>query len=335
VDEAGGEYHHILMRQLAEAKLKDEREVAARIAASERNASQLQDQLSDTRQRYMARLVQEKHEGELVIEKSRQEVIEDAEKAAERSLQARMACEEMTLANQKLKKLQLELSLKDAEEEARRLALLRSKEATAVARKQLEAQRFMDKQAIRQRLIDRACEELAAKSNEDHRIQEKQAEEARSKEDAELAARAAKRDRQRDAIAKSRAEVVAVRAAERARDEAEAAERFRMQTTKVAQMEREEVEKKLVTLRRARECRAAVESQIADKAVWKDVVREHGLREDAQTKAVLDEDEGRFQRIAYHAYEEAAAEGKNTIPIQKAMFAKTITLLPASVSMRL
>ncbi len=47
------------------------------------------------------------------------------------------------------------------------------------------------------------------------------------------------------------------------------------------------------------------------------------------------EDEGRFQHIARGVYEEAKAEGKNVIPIEKAMFAKSITLLPASCSMRI
>lgn len=63
--------------------------------------------------------------------------------------------------------------------------------------------------------------------------------------------------------------------------------------------------------------------------------REAALREDAIKAAVQAEDEGRFQHIARGVYDEAKAEGKNVVPIEKAMFAKSITLLPASCSMRI
>jgi hypothetical protein len=334
-DEAGGAYHEHLMKQLAESKKKDAEEVAARKAADMKNAGLQKVQLEDIRQRYISRLVQEKREGELVIEKSRQEVLEDAQKAAERSLQERMAAEEMALANQNLKKLRLELGKKEAEEDIKRQAQLRGKEEMAVARKRLEAERFMTKQATRQKMIDRATAELERAALKNTRIEEKQAQEARDREDAELAARAAKREKQRNAIELSRSQMVARREAEASREAAEEEERLERYAKKLEQMEREDFEKFELTQRKARNTRASVEAQISDKAAWRDAEREAGLREDAQTKALLGEDDARFRRIAQGVYEEAKGEGKNTIPIEKAMFAKSVTLLPATTSMRI
>jgi len=334
-DEVGGDYHHVMLKQMAEAEAKEVAKDAARKAANDHNAALQQVQLSEMRKRYMTRLQQEKKEGELVIEKSKQEVIEDAEKAAERSLQARMASEEMSLANQRLKKLQLELGLKEAEEDARRQAELKAKEVMAVARKRLEAERFMQKQATRQKMIDRACEELASKASKDQFIAEKQAQEARDKEDADLAAREAKRQWQKEAIDKSRAEQLARRKALAETEAAEAADRLERHRAKVERMEREEYEKVAAARKRAADCRGAVEGQIAAKQSLREYERAMALREDAQTKAVVAEDDVRFRRIAQGVYDEAAAEGRNTIPIEKAMFAQTITLLPASTSMRL
>ena len=334
-DGAGADYYQAMLREVAELNAKEDAKEARKKAAREHNRVLQQEQLAETRERYMARLRQEKREGELVIEKSKQELVEDAEKAAERKLQARMASEEMTLANQRLKKLQLELSLKEADEDAKRLAELRHKEHMAVARKELDGKRFIEKQAVRQRMIDRAVADLAARATEDDRVAEKQASEARAKEDAELARRDAKRQWQKDAIEESRRQVMERKKALADLEASEAAERFARHTAKVEQMERAEFDKQAAARRRNENTRAAIEQQIAVKAAVREAEREAQLREDAQTRAVLEEDEERFLRVARSVYEEARDDGKNTIPIEKAMFAKSITLMPASTSMRL
>jgi hypothetical protein len=335
IEQAGGEYHELMMKQLHESNLKAEKEEQERKAFLNKNAKLQKEQLNEVRDRYIKRLTQEKLEGEMIIEKSRQELIEDAEKAAQRQLQSKLAAEEMAIANSNLKKLQLEMKVKEAKEDNKRQDELRAKEQMAVSRKRLEAKRFIEKQNIRQRMIDKACEELSQKTATTNAVMEKQAKEARDREEVELARRAAKREQQREAIDKSRAEHVMARKHLAAKEAFEEAERIKNYKLKMEQLERDEVEKQLKLAEKARNVRNAVEAQILDKQALKDAEREIALREDAQTKAILDEDDLRFKRIAQAAYDAAAAEGKNTIPIEKAMHAKTITLLPASINMRL
>ena len=147
--------------------------------------------------------------------------------------------------------------------------------------------------------------------------------------------RDAKRQWQKDAIEESRRQVMERKKALADLEASEAAERFARHTAKVEQMERAEFDKQAAARRRNENTRAAIEQQIAVKAAVREAEREAQLREDAQTRAVLEEDEERFLRVARSVYEEARDDGKNTIPIEKAMFAKSITLMPASTSMRL
>ena len=83
-------------------------------------------------------------------------------------------------------------------------SLSASQEDMALARKKMEKLRFAEKQATRQKMIDRACEELNKKATSENVRLERQVEEARIKEDNELEMRAQKRQRQREAIERSR-----------------------------------------------------------------------------------------------------------------------------------
>ena len=167
------------------------------------------------------------------------------------------------------------------------------------------------------------------------RIEEKQAQEARDKEDADLAQRAAKREAQRAAIDQSRNEVIALKARQARQEKEEEDERQRLQRSKNERMEREEYDKQCASYQRNLDARAAIEAQVADKRAIKDAAREADLRDHARTAAVGGEDEQRFFEIAAGVHADAHGEGKNTIPIHKAMHAKTITLLPASTSLRI
>lgn len=335
VNAAGGEYHKIIMRDIAKAKKDEEEKAAKRKALLAENAVLQKEQLENLRKRYIARMDQEDEEGRLILAKSEQELVEDAEKAAERALQARLAAEEMGIANQNLKAMRLELRQQEAAEEVKRQADLRHKEEMAVARKRLEAKRFIERQNMRQKMIDRACEQLAAADNAHNEVMDKQAQAARDKEDADLAARQAKRDKAKADIELSRQQQLNRRRELRERDAKEEAERQRLYHEKVAAMDKAEAEKMLAAQQRAREQRECVEAQAMEKNILRDAERESKLREDAQTRAVLDEDDERFQRIAAGILAEAKAAGKNTVPIEKAMYAKGTTLMPASVGMRI
>jgi hypothetical protein len=333
-DERGGDYYFVMMQQLAEANKKEEEEVLARKAKYAEMSTLQQAQLADIRVRYIERLKQEKLEGELILLKSQQEVQEDAEKAAERMLQARMAAEEMQLANQSLKKLQLEMSLKEEEENQYRQAQLKKKEDLALQRKEMEARRFAEKQAVRQRMIDRACEELAAKAAKDDQIELKQAKEARDKEDADMAMRNEKRRRQREAIDRSRELQIRLKEEKNKMETEEAAQMVADYKVKIQEMEEEDFGERMAVRNKNLEMRASHEAQVAEKREWLHAERNAQLRADAQTRAVFGEDEERYKKMAEEVMNKAEAEGKNTRPIYKALYAKEIQLLPATTSLR-
>merc|ERR1719440_1465500 len=144
-----------MLAQITESEARERAEVEARAAKNREIAEMQQLQLGEYRQLYVRRLQQEAEE----------DVLEDHERAAERSLKARMQCEEMTLANSHLKGLRSELQQAEAREEAKRKEDLRKQEALNNARMTLEKNRFETRQAIRQRMIDRACEDLARIKN--------------------------------------------------------------------------------------------------------------------------------------------------------------------------
>merc|ERR1712196_473085 len=107
---------------------------------------------------------------------------------------------EMKKANERLAELKLVWAEEEAKEDEAIKACVRKKEEDTRARKKFLQDQFEAKQAIRQRMIDRACAELSKfKSNEDQRL-EAQAAEARAREDAELARREEMRRQQREAI---------------------------------------------------------------------------------------------------------------------------------------
>ena len=89
-------HHEQMLAQITESEARERAEVEARAAKNREIAEMQQLQLGEYRQLYVRRLQQEKEEGELLLKKAEEDVLEDHERAAERSLKARMQCEEMT-----------------------------------------------------------------------------------------------------------------------------------------------------------------------------------------------------------------------------------------------
>merc|ERR1719230_975752 len=203
-EERDEQYYVTMQQQLKEAEERETIEKEVREKKAKEIAALQQDQLQQYREAYLLRMKQEKREGEMIAARAEAQIQEDAEAAAERTLKARMAAEEMQLANQELKKLRLQVALQEEEAENKRKADLKRMDDLSAARKAMEQRRFREKQAVQQRMIDKAVEQLAQMKNTEDAILEKQVAEARAKEDNEMAIRAEKRARQRDAIDRSR-----------------------------------------------------------------------------------------------------------------------------------
>ena len=86
-------------------------------------------------------------------------------------------------ADKGLKKLKLEQQLVEQKEEERRQGDLKRKEYLVVERQRMEKARFDQRQATKQRLIDKASEELRNRINTEDKRLEDQVEAMRKKED--------------------------------------------------------------------------------------------------------------------------------------------------------
>ena len=235
-------HHEQMLAQITESEARERAEVEARAAKNREIAEMQQLQLGEYRQLYVRRLQQEKEEAEELLKKAEEDVLEDHERAAERSLKARMQCEEMTLANSHLKGLRSELQQAEAREEAKRKEDLRKQEALNNARMTLEKNRFETRQAIRQRMIDRACEDLARIKNTEEVRLEKQAREKREQEDALEALRAERAARQAAAIDRSRQMQLQLKAEKRRAEREQTAAMVTHWKAKNEAIEKEEAE---------------------------------------------------------------------------------------------
>lgn len=325
-------YVLVMAKQLADADARELQEDAKRKQKSQEIATIQQAQLAEFKENYISRLKEDMEDGILIAKKAQDDIEEERLRQVERSRAARVAAEEMRLANERLKVLRAEIAKEEELEEQKRKVDIEKKERLAKARAELEGKRFAEKQRIRQRMIDRACEHLAEVAAAADSREVKQAEEARAKEDAEMERRNERRRKQQEAIDKSRMLQVQMRK-ERAEQERQQnailAEHWKQRNTEVEREEREEREAKV---RRAREVRRSQESQIADKRRKRMEARAAQLLADEQTAAVMAEDDERFRGYADRVISEFEAAGKPTYTLQCARGAKDITVLPAGGS---
>eukprot|EP00620_Florenciella_sp_RCC1587_P014558 CAMPEP_0182569442 /NCGR_PEP_ID=MMETSP1324-20130603/10067_1 /TAXON_ID=236786 /ORGANISM="Florenciella sp., Strain RCC1587" /LENGTH=465 /DNA_ID=CAMNT_0024783717 /DNA_START=97 /DNA_END=1494 /DNA_ORIENTATION=+ len=327
-------YNITLKQQLVEAEAREKSESEMRGKKHAEMAILIQEQIGECQQTVVDRLRSEKRDGELVKKKAEDDLQRDAELQAEKALKARLQAEEMQLANQKLKQLKLTLELEEEKEGEKRKSDLKKKEDMALARKKMEKLRFAEKQATRQKMIDRACEELNKKATSENVRLERQVEEARIKEDNELELRAQKRQRQREAIERSRHIQMELQEQRRKADVEENQRLALHYERKVKEMEYEEASEQVAKKEKNREVRATQEAQKMEKRQWLAASQEEQLKADSQKLAVMEEDDARFRTMAQGVLEEAKREGKNTYPIMKALTIKDITLLPASTGSR-
>ena len=135
-----------------------------------------------------------------------------------------------------------------------------------------------------------------AKAAKDDQIQQKQAKEARDKEDADLAMRQEKRRRQREAIDRSRELQIRLKEEKKKMETEEAAQMVADYKVKIKEMEEEEFGERMAVRNKNLEMRASHEAQVAEKREWLEAERNAQLRADAQTRAVLAEDEERYKK---------------------------------------
>lgn len=124
------------------------------------NAKMVQDQLDDFKMTFIKRLQDDEAEGKKIRSAVEEELEREKLKELEKKKKAAKQREEFKKANEELLKLQAQIALKEKEEERRIDEYAKKREAMTYVRKTKEEERFKNKQAIRQKMIDRQIEEL-------------------------------------------------------------------------------------------------------------------------------------------------------------------------------
>lgn len=325
-------FHEDMLKQLKEAGSRETAEVSARETKARAIATIQRSQLDEYRNIYLEKLEREKDEGKLLVAKAQDDLKEDAGRAYAKIVRAKAQSAEMAKANDDLKVLRVELAKEESVADAKRKSERAVMENLAVKRKELEAKRFEERQQVRQRMIDTACQRLSEfQTDEDHRMHA-QAAEARAREDNELEMRAQRREKQRAAIDQSRALQMRLRAEKSKEEKAQVVWLREHWKAKNAEIEAEELDEAQARKDKNMSIRAFQEAQVSANIEKRKGENAGSAATDMRTKKVSEEDDQRFRAIATAVYEQAKAEGKNTYMIEKALHAKDVSIMAVTGS---
>ncbi|KAJ8612520.1 hypothetical protein CTAYLR_003720 [Chrysophaeum taylorii] len=177
------EYHEALLKQIDQAERRDAGAEAARRAKAEAIADAQRAQLGEFRAKHIERLEAAKKDGELILKRAIADHEEDERLLEERRVASKIQQRMTLLANEALEERKREQRKEEERAEKARHADVAKKEYVASERERLEKARFDARQATKQRLIDKASNELATRINRDAERLERQVEELRQKEE--------------------------------------------------------------------------------------------------------------------------------------------------------
>jgi hypothetical protein len=128
---------------------------------------ELTEQLAEMKRRHISRLRDEKIEA--LCTKKQLEIAEEKQKIEDlnRKLKSKQLLLDMQMANAQIKSELQMAKQREREEEDKRLLYLKEKEALLDFRKAKSELKFNEKQAVRQKLIDKQIEQLQALQNKD------------------------------------------------------------------------------------------------------------------------------------------------------------------------
>mmetsp|Transcript_9949 Transcript_9949/g.13009 ORF Transcript_9949/g.13009 Transcript_9949/m.13009 type:complete len:467 (-) Transcript_9949:233-1633(-) len=323
------QHHEEMMKQM---KLAEDRELE-QILKQKKKAKHVQqdqqEQLEEYKSKYIKSLMEEKEEGVRLRQKVEADFLEEADRLQSAKSKARKAAEEMLKSNeqfymekQRIKEREREYEIECDNHQNERLK-------KAEARKALEKKRFDERQAQRQRMIDRATAELEAQKNmEEERLIKAQMD-LQASEDAREREKHEKRLKQQQLCAQSR-EV-------QAQIKREKAEMQRLQDLQFAQRwretnERMEHEEKMEQMEIRRQNVAVRDSQLAHidaKKAAKKQVKKDQRAADRRMLEILKQDEERFNQIVEQEALAIEAEGLPTKMVKKLIGHKGIDIQPA------
>lgn len=202
------QFHENILRTVAQggaeeaakaAKLREQRAVIA-VARKE--------QVDEVRAKRAAEKAELDAIGEAMKRQAKQQLADDFEAQIQKQIRIAEGNAAMVVANEKLKAVRKQIIEQEAEASAAREAEKDIIEGRKKALKALEIRRFEKKQETRQKIIDAAVKQLAAKSNKDEAILEKQVAEGVEKQERAFADKAARLKKQQEDIHGSRQDML-------------------------------------------------------------------------------------------------------------------------------
>lgn len=320
----------VLRQQLADAEIKDKmREKIIKEKHSQLAKDQKQ-QLEAFKKRHIEILKQENEEGERISLKAEKDYLEEQKNEQHRRLKAQQANEETKLANNLLKALREKEKEKEVEEEKKRQkdAEIKSKKKA----KQLEMQELkkQKKQAQKQKMIDLAVQHLSNLETNTNKRLENQQKEVREKEESVLRQRAERRRLEENAMKES----------------------YDYQISRKTRLEKNEREQSELLIKKWTDHNIAIEMDDAaherdrkidelnfshDLKLQTEARKQREMEEkvskllsEKDSQNIIAEEDSKYREIALSTFKEAQDNGMdNTIPLQSALKAKSIDLLPA------
>jgi hypothetical protein len=277
------------------------------------------EQIDAQKKEQADKIAEMRREGEMMraMAKSDQEA-EVRQRVEELEREKRARAEVVEANNYLLKKRADDQALQDAEE-ARMLAYASGKERDLLERRDREAQRFRDRQAWRQQLIDRQIAKLTDLNAASNTRLENQAAEVQAK----AAAAREKLDEQRknELLIMHMSRQQQMRWKKERATQSQAADKHHAEELKKLNVQLREEEAMAIRdkFERAKQRDAYLLRQMEDKAVGKEEERLEEMFEAEATKQWGQDDDAIFDQYAQMCLDEYVAQGKDPKPIELVM----------------
>jgi len=322
-------YHQNILEVVAKGDAQDvekAKKVANRMKQVEVSR---REQLAEVR-RKREQIAEEERQVGLRIKARAQEAVEEDQRAyEEKKILAHESNLKMIAANEKIKAEKEVIRAQEALAAEQREKEIEITEKRNLARKTLEKRRFEKKQVQRQKIIDAAVEALAAKSSNEETLQLKQELELREKEDKKFADKEAKRAQEWEDIVSSRTAMCRKRKEETRKERMEVSRLSELATKKALDAIQDEKNKE----KKSREMTIMTKNMQLQQAMQTNRAKLNSKVKDLEEQRVLCElssqDDDKFNQVARTKIIEYGQQGKNVIPLMRALEYAQPDLLPS------
>ena len=309
------QWEELERQQLAEQDEKTRAALEQQYKKKMDNATDINNQLEEFKMSYVKKLQEEMLEGELLKKQVEEDLEKERQKEINRILTNKKLQEEQKQANEHLKQIAEEKRQKEIDEEKKIEDFAKKKERLDKLRKDKEEQKFKEKQAGRQKLIDRQIEYLRNKVSDEDRILNKQVTEAEEKAARLFEEQEKRKFAMKDAIERSRRQQIARKRAEKEaeqREDQEFKEYWKIRNQELQEAEAFEKEEERM---RNKELADFLRMQKEEKVKIVEDEFKRELKAATKAQALIDQQEKHFYSYAEQAISDWKGKGKNVTPL--------------------